>query len=79
MKVELNKEGVRALLRSQEMLNVCDRLAKEALQSLGEGYASDTFTGKNRVNASVYPDTVEATQENMDSNTVIKAVTGVKK
>ena len=74
LKVVLNSEGVRALLRSREMMDVCASYANAAAGRLGEGYAVSTYTGKNRVNASIYTETIEAARENLESNTILKAL-----
>lgn len=76
VKVELNSEGVRALLKSPEMLAICEEYAKNAVAKLGEGYEVSTYTGKNRVNASVVATSREAIKENSENNTVLKAVYG---
>ena len=47
VKVKLNREGVRAMLKSQDMLNICEQAAKNRY-----GDKVDTYVGVNRVNAS---------------------------
>ena len=74
VKIELNSSGVRELLRSEEMKEECEKRANEALGRLGDGYVVTTHTGKNRVNASVYADTFEARKDNMENNTILKAL-----
>lgn len=76
VRVELNHDGVRELLRSPEMMAVCESHAKRAVSKLGAGYEVSTHTGKGRVNASVAAVSPEARRENSESNTVIKAVMG---
>lgn len=76
VKIELNSEGVRDLLRSPEMLAVCEEHAREAVSRLGDGYEVSSYTGRNRVNASVVAVTREAIAENSADNTVLKAVFG---
>jgi len=72
----LNREGVRELLRSEMMMDECKSYADRALSKLGEGYEVDTYTGKNRVNAMVRAKTYSAKKENLESNTILKAVQG---
>lgn len=74
VKVELNHDGVKELLRSAEMLAICEEYAQKAVQKLGEGYEVSTHTGAGRVNASVVATTREAIRENQANNTVLKAV-----
>lgn len=74
VKIELNREGVRALLRSQEMLTICKEHADAARGRLGAGYAVTTRTGRNRVNAKIAAKTRAARRENAESNTLLKAL-----
>lgn len=73
---ELDRKGVRELLRSDEMKQAVKAEADAAVASLGAGYEADTHTGKNRVNASVYAVTSVAKRENLSQNTILKAVFG---
>lgn len=74
IEVKLNREGVRELLLSSEMEQICKGYADKAVRALGDGYEADTFKGRNRVNASVSAVTSSAISENSETNTVIKAV-----
>ena len=76
VKVELNSEGVRELLKSTEMKSYCKRLADGIAARAGEGYQVTTWDGRNRVNASVYAVTNAAKRDNMKNNTLLKAVRG---
>ena len=78
VKFELNPEGVRRLLQSDEARKVCEDAAKQALQTLGNGYGSDTRTGKNRVIVEVAPKTPKAYYENKRHNAILKAVGSVE-
>lgn len=73
---ELDKQGVKALMKSEEMKQAMKSVADEAVGRLGEGYEADTHTGKTRVNASVYAVTAAAQRENLSQNTILKAVFG---
>ena len=74
VKIELNHDGVKELLRSPEMLAICEEYAQKAVRNLGEGYEVGAHTGSGRVNASVVATTREAIAENKANNTVLKAV-----
>lgn len=76
IKFELDRNGVKALLKSDEMEDICKGYADKALTRLGNGYSVSTYKGRNRTNASVMADTVEARQENAKSNSILKAVGG---
>ena len=73
-KFVLNRAGVRQLMQSTEMQSILKDKANNALNSLGEGYKSDTYVGKTRANAMVYADTYQAKRENLKHNTILKAV-----
>ncbi|MCR5006512.1 MAG: hypothetical protein K6A77_11485 [Clostridiales bacterium] len=71
MKFELNRAGVRELMRSAEMQNVLIREAKRMSDAAGEGY--DVYVGQNRANVQVQTMTEEAYNDNLDHNTLEKA------
>ena len=71
---ELNQDGVRQLLKSSEMKSVCQQHAQRIAGRAGTGYEVDTYTGSNRVNASVGTATAEAYRDNLKNNTLLKAV-----
>lgn len=74
---ELVSEGIVELLKSPEILSVCEEYANNALQKLGAGYVSDSYArGKSRVNVSVRAESRKAIAENSEHNTILKAVTG---
>lgn len=76
VKVELNSEGVRELLQSEEMKTFCRQLAQGIAGRAGDGYQVTTYTGRTRVNASVIAATDAAKRDNMKNNTLLKAVKG---
>ena len=76
VKFSLNREGVRELMRSKEMMDICSEYASSALGRLGDGYEMSTHTGTNRVNAEVSAESFAAKRENLKSNTILKAVFG---
>lgn len=76
VKIVLDKEGVRELLCSEEAKALCKEYADNALAQLGAGHEVTTWTGPNRVNASVRATTYLTRKENSENNTILKAVTG---
>lgn len=74
VKFELNTEGVKSLMQSPEMMNICKQYAKNAQSRLGDGYEVTTHTGKTRVNAQIAATTYAARKENAENNTILKAV-----
>ena len=76
VKFELNRAGVRELLRSPEAASVCRSYAENVKGRAGEGYEVTTYTGRKRANASVHAETYEARKDNYDNNTLLKALGG---
>lgn len=75
-KFELDHAGVRDLLQSSEMAQVCESYARDVQARAGAGYEVNTYVGKTRVNASVHAETHEARQDNFNNNTLLKALGG---
>ena len=71
---ELNRDGVRDMMKSSEMMSICEGYANRAQSQLGDGYAVTTHVGKSRVNASVMAETYKARAENAENNSILKAV-----
>ena len=76
VKFELNREGVKELLKSHEMAGICRTYAEKERGRAGAGYEVTTYTGRNRVNASVHAETYEAREDNYNNNTLLKALGG---
>lgn len=74
--IELNGDGVVALLKSPEIKAYCKQLADGIASRAGSGYEVSTYTGLTRVNASVMAATNAAKRDNMKNNTLLKAVRG---
>lgn len=75
-KFQLNRSGVRELLRSDELMAECSKYAKRIQSRCGDGYEMTTHVGKNRVNASVHAKTIKARKDNSKNNTLLKAMRG---
>lgn len=73
-KFELDRAGVRELLRSAEVKEACRERAQDVLNRAGDGYELDTYTGQNRVNAMAWAESSEARRDNLENNTLLKAV-----
>lgn len=73
--IKLNREGVKALLKSAEIMAECRSHAAEMAATLGaDDYEVSEHVGTNRVNVSVRAKTKKALQDNLDNNTMLKAV-----
>lgn len=73
-KFELNRSGVRELLRSDEMKSMLKAKADAAAQSCGDGYESGSYVMSTRAVARVSAATIEAKQDNLKNNTILKAL-----
>lgn len=71
-KFVLNRAGVRELMQSQEMQDVLVEFAGQVAENAGDGY--DVYIGTNRANVSVVTATDEAAADNLDHNTLEKAI-----
>ena len=74
VRFELNRQGVRELMQSDEMMAVVSRLSNESLATLGDGYEVTTLVGKTRVNAEIAAVTYQARKENSENNTILKSL-----
>lgn len=74
MKFKLNRSGVAALMKSNQMQGVLEEKATGVRNRAGEGYKQDIYVGKTRANVMVYADTYQAKKDNMKNNTLLKAV-----
>ena len=73
---KLNEQGVRELLQSKEMMDICKQYASKAQSKLGDGYEVTTHTGKTRVNAQIKAETYKARKDNAKNNSILKALRG---
>lgn len=74
--VKLNRKGVRALLQSDDIRKVCAERARAAVAHLGDGYETNTHTGRTRVNAGIKATTRQARRDALKYGSIWKAVTG---
>ncbi|MCK1227507.1 hypothetical protein [Streptococcus uberis] len=71
---KLNRSGVAELMKSQEMQDVLSEHAKTIKDRAGDGYEQDVYVGKNRANAMVSATSKKAKKDNLENNTLLKAV-----
>ena len=72
VEIELNREGVRQLMRSPEMQAILKAQAEAIKDKCGEGY--ETYTAPTRAVAIVGTATADAIRDNSDNNTILNAV-----
>ena len=73
-KFELNRSGVRALLRSDEVKAILKSKADTAAQACGNGYASGDYLMPTRAVVRVFAVSAKAKQDNLKNNTILKAL-----
>lgn len=75
VRFELDKAGVRELLKSPEMAKVVNDYASDTFRRLsGAGYEQRSGQTSQRVYAAVAAVEYEARKENAESNTLLKAL-----
>ena len=72
VKVVLDRAGVGELLKCDEIIDVLISEAQSIADNAGEGY--DVYVGPNRANVSVATNTEDAYNDNLDNNTMEKAM-----
>lgn len=76
VKFKLNRSGVRALLKSDEMSAVCQQYASRVQGRCGDGYEIARRDYPERTGYVVRAATYQARQDNLKNNTLLKAVSG---
>lgn len=51
VEIELNSAGIRELLKSSAIANVCEAQAARMTRATGVEYVADVYVGRTRVNA----------------------------
>jgi hypothetical protein len=75
--IKLNKSGMDQLLK-YDCQPAVQEVARQVLNSCGEGYKMDTYVGKTRCNCSIGAETDKAYYSNLKHNTLLKALGGAK-
>ena len=73
-KFKLNQSGVRELMKSNKMKSVLDEYANDVLKNLGDGYGTSSGETEERGKVRVFARTFKARKENLDNNTLLKAI-----
>lgn len=76
VQIELNGDGVRALLRSAEMQKAVSDIAGKVQMRAGSGYKAETHIKETRVIANVWAESQAAQKDNAQRNTLLKALGG---
>lgn len=71
-KIELNSDGVRALLKSQEMQNLLDQIAR----AKAGGWQTDTKVLDSRAVASIYSTDYREVMEELNTHSIVGGLGG---
>lgn len=71
---ELNREGVKQLMKSAEMKAVLDEMAHHIAENAEGDYKVDSMTGRTRANAKVSCASAKTYYDNLRNNTLLKAM-----
>ena len=74
VEIKVSYSQVGALLRGTEVKNMLEQEASSIASRCGSGYGHDTKSMGTRVIASVYTESYDAMQDNLDNNTILKAL-----
>lgn len=74
LKLELNTEGVKALLRGPEMQECVEHFASQVAQNAGEGYSYDSALMPTRWIASAYADSERALEATMLDDELLRGL-----
>ena len=73
--IELVDAGFRKLFQEETIRSACRRAADEVKNRAGgAGYSASDYAGPHRVGAAVFVTSEEAYEDNLDGNTLIKAL-----
>jgi hypothetical protein len=73
-KIKTNNRGYRMLLNGMELQKFCNDLGEQVSKKAGTGYVVTTQIGKKRLHTRVAAVTKEAVKDNLENNTLLKAV-----
>lgn len=79
VKFELNRDGVKELLKGAEMQGIIKDYAQQVQGAAGDGYEAEMVTGANRVWATIKAGTAHAYYSNLKHNTLLKALGSINK
>lgn len=71
---KLNRDGVRELLKSDEVSTMLDEYATKIKERAGDGFAQKSTKGNTRASAVVYADSPKGFFRNLRGNVLLKAM-----
>lgn len=74
IKIVLNREGVRQILKDEKIAQVCRDIANKTASRCGEGYEVQDRNYPERTGAAVLAVTYQAKRDNSENQTLLKAL-----
>lgn len=74
VKIEINQKGLLELFKDPAIKEACIEVANEVADVAGDGYNVSKWTGPHRSGATVWCNTPEAIKDNLENNTMLKAL-----
>ena len=74
LRIDINDAGLQALMKSPEMDSFLKENAARIAGACGKGYDYNALMGRKRATARVFTETRAAARDNMQNNTILKAV-----
>lgn len=75
VKIELDNSEIRKFLRSSNVYALCEKYTKKVRSKLPyHGYTSETYRNPGRASGVVIAKSNKARRDNMDNNTLLKAL-----
>ena len=74
IKIDLLSDGIRALLKSEEVSSFVRETAEGVRGKCAGDYEADTFMTPSRAVSSVYTASQKAMQDNLENNTLLRAL-----
>lgn len=74
VKIELNSDGIRELLKSGEVAGFLEEKANEIVGRTSGNYNKSTYSGKGRVNVSIYTEDEKTYYKNLRNNELLKVL-----
>lgn len=70
--IKLSYSGIGAMLRGEEMKQLVTEYASGVVQRAGTGFSMRVHNTGQRQAANVFPETAEASRDNLKNNTLLK-------
>lgn len=76
VKIKLDRKGVRGLMKDKEIQAICTEYGSQVLSRAGDGYKMESRNYPERSGVAIFPDTYKANKDNLEHNTLLKALGG---